>query len=145
MHSMVDPLPPLDFSTVHLPADPDEVAPDGSDVRILLSLPGRGSLAHFQLAEGATSTAVRHRRVEEIWYFLSGHGEMWRRNATREETVAVGPGDCLTVPLGTTFQFRSRGPGPLEAVGVTMPPWPGPDEAVLVDGAWAPTTGPGHG
>ena len=39
---------------------------------------------------------------------------------------------CLTIPLGTHFQFRSLGPGPLAAVAVTMPPWPGPDEAVPV-------------
>ena len=26
--------------------------------------------------------------------------------------------------------------GPLAVVGVTIPPWPGPDEAIFVDGAW---------
>jgi mannose-6-phosphate isomerase-like protein (cupin superfamily) len=142
---MVDASSTPDFSTVHLPVDRDALAPDGSDVRLLLTLPGHGSLAHFQLAEGATSMAVRHRTVQEVWYFLAGRGEMWRRNAAREETVTVGPGDCLTIPLGTTFQFRSLGPGPLQVIGVTMPPWPGPDEAVLEDGPWTPTIGTGGG
>ncbi len=130
---------------LHLPSKPDTVAPDGSDVRVLLRLPGRGSLAHFELGEGLTSIAVRHRTVGEIWYFLAGRGEMWRSSATRQETVTVGPDDCLTIPVGTAFQFRSLGPGPLKAVGVTMPPWPGPEEAVRVEGAWAaprPAAGP---
>ena len=70
---------------------------------------------------------------------LGGRGEMWRRQGDRESVVALEAGVCLTIPLGTHFQFRSLGPGPLAAVAVTMPPWPGPDEAVPVAGAWAPT------
>jgi mannose-6-phosphate isomerase-like protein (cupin superfamily) len=123
-----------------LPVEPDVVAPDGSNVRILLALAG-GSMAHFELESGETAAAVRHRTVEEIWYFLSGYGEMWQRLDDDEGIVAVGAGTCITIPLGTEFQFRSTGPGPLAAVAVTMPPWPGPDEAVLVDGPWQPTVG----
>ena len=37
------------FHTKRLPTAPDVVAPDGSDVRILLALNG-GSMAHFELA-----------------------------------------------------------------------------------------------
>jgi hypothetical protein len=32
--------------------------------------------------------------------------------------------------------FRADGSGPLAAVGMTMPPWPGDDEAYEVPGAW---------
>ena len=39
------------FGTRYLPADPDTTAPDGSQVRVLLSL-AAGSAAHFQLATG---------------------------------------------------------------------------------------------
>jgi mannose-6-phosphate isomerase-like protein (cupin superfamily) len=126
------------FETKRLPARRDAVAPDGSDVRILLTLRA-GGMAHFELAPGETSTAVTHKTVEEIWFFLSGRGEMWRRQEGREETVAVEPGVCLTVPLGTQFQFRSLGPEPLAAVGVTMPPCPGEGEAIVVEGKWRPT------
>jgi mannose-6-phosphate isomerase-like protein (cupin superfamily) len=126
------------FATRRLPAARDAVAPDGSDVRILLGLAG-GGMAHFALAPGQTSTAVTHRTVEEIWYVLAGRGEMWRRQAGREEVVGLEPGVCLTIPLGTHFQFRSLGDEPLAAVGVTMPPWPGPGEAIAVEGRWAPT------
>ena len=127
-----------DFTTKHLPMAVDAVAPDGSDVRILLGLPG-GGMAHFELAPGTTSKAVTHRTVEEIWFFLSGRGEMWRRQGERKELVDVYPGVCLTIPLGTHFQFRSFGYEPLSAIGVTMPPWPGEGEAVLVTGCWQPT------
>ena len=128
----------MDFSTKRLPVARDDVAPDGSDVRILLGLKG-GGLTHFELPPGQTSTAVAHRTVEEIWYFLSGRGEMWRKQNDREETVPVEPGVCLTIPLGTHFQFRSFGYGPLAAVGVTLPPWPGEGEAFEVKGKWEPT------
>ena len=125
------------FETKALPAQRDTVAPDGSDVRLLLTLTG-GSLAHFELAPGQTSIAVTHRTVEEIWFILGGNGEMWRRQGEREQVVALEAGVALTIPTGTHFQFRSRGGQPLRAVGVTMPPWPGDDEAVAVEGCWQP-------
>jgi mannose-6-phosphate isomerase-like protein (cupin superfamily) len=128
----------MPWETKRLPARPDVVAPDGSDVRILPGLAG-GTMAHFELAPGETSIAVVHRTVEEIWFFVGGRGEMWRAHDEREEVVEVGPGIALTIPVGTRFQFRALGSEPLAAVGVTMPPWPGPDEAVTVDGRWPPT------
>jgi mannose-6-phosphate isomerase-like protein (cupin superfamily) len=123
-----------DFATTRIPAARTAVAPDGSDVRV--SLRG-GGMAHFELAPGRTSTAVTHRSVEEIWLFIAGRGEMWRKQGVREEIVPVEAGVCLTIPLGTHFQFRAFGSEPLTAVGVTMPPWPGEGEARVVPGKWA--------
>jgi hypothetical protein len=65
------------FDTMRLPGGRDAAAPDGSDVRVLLRLE-RGSMAHFELPSGQTSKAVTHRTVDEIWFVLSGRGEMWR-------------------------------------------------------------------
>jgi mannose-6-phosphate isomerase-like protein (cupin superfamily) len=127
-----------DFNTKKLPASRDVVAPDGADVRILLGLAG-GGMAHFELAPGETSTAVAHRTVEEIWYFLAGRGEMWRKQGEREEVSPLEPGMCLTIPLGTHFQFRALGDVPLSAVAATMPPWPGEGEANEVPGHWPAT------
>ncbi len=126
-----------DFATRQLPITPDIVAPDGSDVRVLLRT-GNGSMAHFELAAGRVSDPIRHRTVEEIWYVLSGSGEMWRKQGEREEVVALVSGTCVTVPLGTHFQFRASASAALSAVGVTMPPWPGDDEAIPVPGRWPP-------
>ena len=128
----------MSFQTKRLGTRPDAIAPDGSEVRILCSV-GRGSLAHFTLPPHAVSQAVAHRTVDEVWYFLSGRGQMWRRSPDVEEIVDVEPGVSITIPQGTSFQFRSLSHEPLSAVGTTMPPWPGEDEAFAVDGVWKPT------
>ena len=129
------------FATQRLPAAATTVAPDGSDVRVLLELPS-GGLAHFALSPRQTSTAVQHRTVSEIWYFISGAGQMWRAADGQEETVDVGPGVAITIPVGTKFQFRSTSDEPLVAVGFTTPPWPGDTEALAVDGPWTPNDRP---
>jgi len=126
------------FSTKHLPMARDAIAPDGSDVRLLAGLDG-GGMAHFELGPNLVSKAVTHRTVEEIWFFLSGRGQMWRLQNEQCAIVDIYPGVSLTIPRGTHFQFRSFGHEPLAAIGVTMPPWPGEEEAVLVAGEWAPT------
>lgn len=113
-------------------------APDGSAVRPLLGLAG-GTMAEFELAPGQVAAAVTHRTVDEIWYVLGGRGEIWRRQGTREEVVLLEPGVCLTIPLGTHFQFRAVGDAALTVLGITMPPWPGSGEARLVAGPWTPT------
>jgi len=124
--------------TVRLSAQPDVIAPDGSDVRVLVRSE-RGSMAHFELAAGQTSQAVQHREVEELWFVVSGAGEMWLGGAA-PLVVILEVGVSLRIPPGTPFQFRSAGPGPLAAVAVTMPPWPlDREEAVPADGRWTPS------
>lgn len=129
------------FTTKTLGSKHDAIAPDGSEVRLLSEMT-RGSMAHFALGPRHVSKAVAHKTIEEIWYFVRGRGQMWRRLGSSEgpaETVDVFPGVSITIPSGTQFQFRNDGDEPLEAIGVTMPPWPGPDEAFLVKGIWEPT------
>jgi mannose-6-phosphate isomerase-like protein (cupin superfamily) len=128
------------WGTMRLVDGPTVTAPDGSEVRVLLAT-GRGSFIGFSLAGGQTSIAVVHRTVEEIWFFLGGRGELWRAAGDGDpgEVVEVGAGVCLTIPVGARFQFRAHGGEPLRALAATMPPWPGEDEAVVVDGPWAPT------
>ncbi len=105
---------------------------------------GGGSAAHFRLAPGAVSRAGRHRTVEEIWYILSGQGEMWRSDGDREEVAALRPDLRLTIPLGTSFQFRATGDRPLSAFAVTMPPWPaGSDEEWVEVAPYWPLSLPG--
>ena len=64
---------------------------------------------------------------------------MWRKLGGHEEVVPLERGVSLTIPLGTHFQFRSFGDEPLAAIGVTMPPWPGGNEAFNVQEKWTPT------
>jgi mannose-6-phosphate isomerase-like protein (cupin superfamily) len=112
-------------------------APDGSAVRVLLGL-ASGGMAQFALQPGQVARAVRHRTVEEIWLITEGCGEMWRCSNGQSEMTTLRPGICLTIPLGTAFQFRAAADAPLVAVAVTMPPWPGEDEAIIVEGIWTP-------
>ena len=124
-----------EFGTIVLSEKYDYLAPDGSEIRLLIQM-GSGGLCHCTLPEGAVSAPVYHKTVEEIWYFVSGQGEVWRKQGGREEIVPVGAGISLSFPPGTAFQFRNTGKGPLCLVDVTMPPWPGPDEAVPTNGVW---------
>jgi len=131
-------MPLSEFNTKPLPREFDYLAPDGSEIRLLLDIEG-GGLAHCTLPTGKVSLAVYHKTVEELWYFLSGVGEVWRKQEDREETLAVQAGVCLSIPIGTSFQFRNTGKEPLCFVITTMPPWPGEDEAVPTDGNWSAT------
>jgi mannose-6-phosphate isomerase-like protein (cupin superfamily) len=45
----------------------------------------------------------------------------------------------ISIPVGAAFQLRATGAAPLEAVAVTMPPWPGMDEAIPAEGIWEAT------
>lgn len=126
------------FAMMTLPDLPTVLAPDGSEVRVLLAAAG-GSMAHFRLQPRQVAKAVRHRTVDEIWYVLDGHGALWRAWDGQAETVALSPGVCIAIPVGTTFQFRALDAEPLDILGVTMPPWPGAEEAEFVEGVWAPS------
>ncbi|MGF1475823.1 MAG: cupin domain-containing protein [Geminicoccaceae bacterium] len=113
-------------------------APDGSAVRILPATE-RGSMAHFSLQPGEVSQAVVHRSVEEIWYVTAGGGRIWRSSGGEESVTELEPGLSLTIPVGTSFQFRAADDQALEVVAVTMPPWPGADEALPQSGPWPAT------
>jgi hypothetical protein len=102
------------FRTKHLPGERDAVAPDGSDVRVLLELSG-GGLAHFTLPPGETSIAVYHRTVEEIWYVISGQAQMWRHLVTRRRRS--------NWRRRTASRSRSA-PVSRSARGVPTPLWP---------------------
>jgi mannose-6-phosphate isomerase-like protein (cupin superfamily) len=125
----------MSFTTLTRSAQPDVMAPDGSEVRILAAT-ARGSMAQFTLSPGAVSNAVAHRSVEEVWFITRGTGRMWRKLGRLEEIVTLSPGVSLAIPVGASFQFRNDGDEPLDCVGVTMPPWPGMDEAYEVPGVW---------
>ena len=113
------------------------IAPDGSQVRLLLTGEHgatRCSVVEVTIAAGEVSRPVRHRTVEEAWYILSGAGEVWRcppgTPSGQVAPVSVCAGDALVIPTGWAFQFRAGAGSDLRFVCVTMPAWPGMDEAV---------------
>lgn len=93
-------------------------------------------MAQFSLPAGKVSSAVAHHTVEEVWFFTGGQGRLWRKNETAEEIVQIHSGLSISIPVGTHFQFRNDGTEVLTAIGTTMPPWPGEDEAYAVTGVW---------
>jgi mannose-6-phosphate isomerase-like protein (cupin superfamily) len=123
------------WQTKDLPADEDYLAPDGSEIRLLLAF-ARGGLAHCTLPAGATASAVKHKTVEEIWYVLEGEGEVWRREGKDEKIIQIFAGRALAIDQGVEFQFRNTGEGPLRLIIATLPKWPGPMEAEPVEGRW---------
>lgn len=123
------------YQTNTLKKYPDDIAPDGSKIYRLNSLKG-GSMCLCELPVGEITQAVRHKTVEEIWFFLSGKGELWRKMNDKDEVTIVSKDISITIPLGCQFQFKNTGKEPLRFIIVTMPPWPGVDEAEKVDGYW---------
>lgn len=124
-----------DFETKELPIKLDNIAPDGSEIRLLPEI-SKGGMCHCTLPPKKTSIAIKHKTVEEIWYCLGGEGEVWRRLGDKEEVVKVYQGISLSIPKGAQFQFRNTGTQPLCLIITTMPPWPGDSEAVKVKGKW---------
>ncbi len=126
------------FEAKRISDAPDAIALDGSEVRVLCGS-SRGALSVFSLAANAVARAVAHRSIEEVWYFVSGHGRMWRKLGDQEEIAEVSPGVSVSIPTGTHFQFRCDGAETLTAVAAVMPPWPGEGEVYAVAGPWEPT------
>lgn len=113
---------------------PDAIAPDGSEITLLVSDAVRASLVEVRLGPGETSRPVRHRSVEEIWYFLAGEGRVWRRPPEGEPLLdPVRPGSVLTIPTGWAFQFQAAPDAELRFLCYTAPPWPGDAEAEPVE------------
>ncbi len=105
------------------------MAPDGSDV-FFRARGDQASLVEVRLGKGRTSHPVRHRTVEETWYFLAGRGRVWTcPPAGAGSIVEVRPGSVLVIPTGWTFQFQSDAEAELRFLCYTAPPWPGDEEA----------------
>ena len=117
--------------------DPDVSAPDGSEIRLLLDerhAARAASMVEVTLPAGQISRPVFHRTVEEVWYMLEGSGQVWRCPAEASGSgeacpLPVHSGDSLVIPTGWYFQFRADESSDLRFLCITMPPWPGEEEA----------------
>lgn len=134
----IPPIPPVGRRS---PA-PEVIAPDGSEIRLLLDGRHRAagaSMVEVVLPAGQVSRPVYHRTVEELWYILEGRGQVWRCPPDADPgefaPCPVQPGDALTIPPGWRFQFSADldAGAPLRFLCITLPPWPGPEEAQPAD------------
>lgn len=122
----------------HLPPNPDAKSPAGADIRFIMD-GTTGNMIHSTVPPGQINRATVHETVSEFWYILSGHGEIWRRDAEEERITTLVQGVSIDIPRGTAFQYRNVGDAPLTFICISMPPWPGDHEASHLDGAWEPT------
>jgi mannose-6-phosphate isomerase-like protein (cupin superfamily) len=121
-----------------LPERSDYVAPDGSEIR-LLALGEHGGMAHCRLNAGQKSVPIRHRSVEELWFVLKGACHLSRARegeVPRQDTLRAG--DSVRIQAGTAFQFKALPGVSVEILIATMPPWPGPTEAIPARGVFEP-------
>ncbi len=123
------------MKTQHLKITPDYIAPDSSRIFLMPDMNG-GSICICELPVGATSNPACHKTVEEIWYFLAGDGQLWRKLKEEETITPFTKDTAVTILPGCYFQFKNTGKETLRFLIVTMPPWPGEDEAFAVKGYW---------
>ena len=126
------------MQTRSFPENPDARSPAGAEIRYLIE-GGTGNMIHSTVPPAQVNRATVHATVSEFWHVLSGTGEIWRRDASGEQVTALESGISIDIPVGTAFQYRCIGPEPLQFLCISMPPWPGDDEATLIEGPWPPT------
>ena len=124
------------MQTRSFPSSPDGRSPAGAEIRILVD-GETGSMIHSTVPPGQVNRATVHATVSEFWHVLSGQGQIWRRDATGEETTDLVPGVSIDIPVGTAFLYRCTGE-PLQFLCISMPRWPGAQEARIIEGPWEP-------
>ena len=126
------------MKTVLLPAQPDAKSPAGAAIRFLVS--GKtGNMIHSTVPPHQINRATVHATVDEFWYILEGHGEIWRDNRSESSVTDLVPGTSINIPAGTAFQYRNVSDADLTFICIAMPPWPGESEATFIEGIWPPT------
>ncbi len=109
---------------------PEFVAGDNCRLRELLhpakaDLALRYSLARAVVASGQT-TWLHALRTSEVYYILSGSGEM----RIDGETGAVRPGDTVYIPPRARQQITNTGPDDLVFLCIVDPAWRREDEVL---------------
>jgi len=126
------------MKTVTLPEKPDAKSPAGAEIRYLV-WGDTGNMIHSIVPPFQINRATVHASVNEFWYILTGHGEIWRDDGKNSEITALLPGTAIEITHGTAFQYRNVSDKNLTFICIAMPPWPGDSEATYVKGIWEPT------
>lgn len=126
------------MQTRPFPSTPDARSPAGAEIRYLIEGEA-GNMIHSTVPPWQVNRATVHATVSEFWHVLSGEGQIWRRDGRSEETTVLRTGVSIDIPVGTAFQYRCTGADPLQFLCISMPRWPGDQEATFVEGPWKPT------
>ncbi|MDQ6745544.1 MAG: cupin domain-containing protein [Actinomycetota bacterium] len=104
---------------------------DGSQIRELAgpawTAARNQSLAEATVPPGGETEEHLHRRSEEIYFFLSGTGQM----RLGEEEAEVGPGDCVVIPPATPHKLWSAGEEPLVLLCCCAPAYSDEDTVMM--------------
>ena len=99
------------------------ITADGSTIRSLLdrtTAPVRHqSLAEATIAAGAATTRHYHPAAEEIYFLITGHGDM----EIDGEHARVGPGDAILIPAGSWHQITADAGGDIRMLCCCSPPY----------------------
>jgi len=99
------------------------ITKDGSEIRSILdrtnSAVANQSLAEATLPPGAMTAPHLHPHTEEIYYVLRGAGLM----TLGAERRAVGMGDGILIPPGTSHTIQNLGQDPLVFLCCCSPPY----------------------
>lgn len=131
------------MQTRQFPSIPDARSPAGAEIRYLIE-GETGNMIHSTVPPGQVNRATVHASVNEFWHVLSGEGQLWRRDGSDEETTVLRRGISIDIPVGTAFQYRCTGDVPLQFLCISMPRWPGDEEARIIEGPWKATTPEGR-
>ncbi len=124
---------------VNLPKHYQTLAPDGSQVRLLVRNT-KASMAEFTLTPEAISRAIHQKVVHEFWYFLSGTGQVWVKYKGKAKIYSVHTGTSLALPNNVYFQFKNTSKkNNLAFVDVVIPPWPKKVVTTYTKGPWKST------
>ncbi len=126
------------MKTTILPERPDAKSPAGADIRYMMSSP-TGNMIHSTVPPHQINRATVHATVNEFWFILEGRGEIWRDDGEQSSITVLVPGIAIDIPTGTAFQYRNTSDAELKFICVSMPPWPGDNEATFIQGVWQPT------
>lgn len=126
------------MKTTPLPEKPDAKSPAGADIRFVMD-GTTGNMIHSTVPAHQTNRATVHATVSEFWFVLEGQGEIWRDNGHESSVAGLIAGTSIDIPVGTKFQYRNISDSDLKFICITMPPWPGDDEASAVNGIWKPS------
>jgi len=123
------------FDSKSLAKEINYLAPDTSEIRLLCQMDS-GGFCHCTLPPGKVSSPVKHKTVSELWYCVSGSGEIWQARNGDIQVMKFTTGDSFTIPVGNAFQFRNTGDANLCVLIATIPKWPGANEAEPAKGYW---------
>jgi mannose-6-phosphate isomerase-like protein (cupin superfamily) len=113
------------------------LVPQTTKIKRRIYLPSTSQISGTSNRRLVISSAKMHKTVDEIWYFVSGNGQLWRkRDGEKEKVIDIECELSVTIPVGTHFQFKNTGNTDLVILIVTSPIWPREEEAESIPNHW---------